>query len=123
MYLYTYYVFTTERYFILLYNHFFSSSFKIIHFRLFLFQKHLYIFTHVKNACIKSLSPLTAEGGGGSKAFADASAKNASFFMYFLSRLEAFINEQYRWMYRSVVIEVFDLNLKGILSFPGCQQE
>ena len=40
---------------------------------------YIYIYT-CRKTCIKSLCPLTA-GGGGGNALADASARNASFFV------------------------------------------
>ena len=54
---------------------FFSSSFKIVHFRFSCFI-NIYI-QNVKKSCSKSLCPLA--GGGGVKALADA-AKKAGYF-------------------------------------------
>ena len=56
----------------------FCFFFKIIHFRLFLFQKHI-IYTY-KKTCLKSLCPLTARGGG-SSALAHLGTQNISVFL------------------------------------------
>ena len=66
----------------------FFFSFKIFHFRLFLYHiSKTYIFIHVKKTCITS----SVRSGGGVKALADTSTKNASIF-YMLPIADSFYN-------------------------------